>query len=109
MTLFSTTSKHIYPDNTLYDFVVELAQKNELDNKDRWEIGLCEYACPPPKSGAHQAFVIAGQSSALIYCNLITPLFVGGQLVRCLRAVTIPSQYCDYKFHNFHYVPVEKR
>jgi len=76
---------------------------------NRWEVGLCEYACPPPKLGTHQAFDIVGQSRALIYCNLIALQFVGGQLVRCLRTITIPSQYCNYSFHNIHYVPVENR
>ena len=70
--------------------------------------GLCEYACPPPKLGTHQSFDIVGQSRALIYCNLIAPQFVG-QLVRCLRNITIPSQYCNYSYQNIHYVPVEKR
>jgi len=109
VTLFSTASQHIYPDNTHYDFIVELSQSIDLGNNDRWEVGLCENACPPPKLGTHQAFDIVGQSRALIYCNLIAPQFVGGQLVRCLRTITSPSQYCNYSFHNIHYVPVEKR
>jgi hypothetical protein len=107
VTLLSTASQRICPDNTHYDFIVDLAQTIDLGNNDRWEVGLSEYACPPPKPGTHQAFDI-GQSRALVYCNLITPQFVGGQLVRCLRTVTILSQYCDYKFTNVHYLPVEK-
>ena len=109
VTLLSTASQNIYPDNTHYDFIVQLAQTIDLGNNDRWEAGLCKYVCPPPKRGAHQAFDIVGQSRALIYCNLIAPQFVGGQLVRCLRTITIPSQYCNYSFHNIHYVPVEKQ
>ena len=85
MILFSTASQHIYPDYTYYDFVVELAQTIDLVNNDQWEIGLCEYACPPPKLGAHQAFDIVGQFRALMYCNLVAPQFVGGQLVRSVR------------------------
>jgi len=109
VTLFSTDYQHIYPDNTHYDFIVELARSIVLGNNDRWEVGLCEYACPPPKPGTHQTFDIVGQSRALIYCNLIAPQFVGGHLVRCLRTITNPSQYCNYSFQNIHYVPVEKR
>jgi hypothetical protein len=107
-TLFSTASQRICPDNTHYDFIVELAQTIDLGNNDTWEVGLSEYACPPPKPGTHQAFDVVGHSRALIYCNLITPQFVGGQLVRCLRTITIPSLYCDYKFINICYLPVEK-
>ena len=109
VTLLSTASQHIYPDNTHYDFIVELAQTIDLGNNDRLEVGLSEYACHPPKPGTHQAFAVIGQSRALIYCNLITPQFVGGHLVRCLRTISIPSQYCDHKFTNIHYLPVEKR
>ena len=109
MTLFSTASQHIYPDNNYYNFIVELAQVIYLGSNDRWEIGLCEYACPPPKIGTHQAFDIVGESRALIYCNLIVPQFIGDQLDRCLRTISIPSQYCNYNFHNIYYVPVEKR
>ena len=108
MTLLSTASQHIYPDNTHYDFIVELAQTIDLGNNDRWEVGLSEYACPPPKPGTHHAFAVIRQSRALIYCNLIAPPFVGGPLVMCLRTITIPSQYCDYKFTNIHYLPIEK-
>jgi len=102
VTLFSTAFQHVYPVNTHYDFIVELAQSIDLGNNDRWEVGLREYACPPTKLGTHQAFVIVGQSRALIYCNLIALQFVGGKFVRCLRNITIPSQYCNYSFHNIH-------
>jgi hypothetical protein len=108
VTLFSTASQHIYPDNTHYDFIVELTQAIDLGSNDKWEVGLCEYACTPPKFGTHQAFDIVGQSRGLIYCNLTAPQFVGDQLVRCLRTITIPSQYRNYNFH-IYYVPVEKR
>ena len=89
VTLFSTASQHIFPDSTHCDFNVELAQSIELGNNDRREVGLCEYACPPPKLGTHQVFDIVGQSRALIYCNYIAPQFVGGQLVRCLKTIIL--------------------
>ena len=108
VTLLSTASQHICPNNTHNDFIIELAQTIDLGNNDNWEVGLSEYACPPPKPWTHQAFAVVGQYRALIYCKLITPQFVGVQLVRCLRTITIPSQYCDYKFTKIHYLPVEK-
>jgi hypothetical protein len=59
VTLFSTASQHIYPDNTHYDFIVELAQAIDLGNNDTWEVGLCEYACPPPKLGTHSPLMLS--------------------------------------------------
>ena len=50
VTLLCTASQHIYPDNTHYDFIVELAQTIDLGNKDNWEVGLSEYASPPTKT-----------------------------------------------------------
>jgi hypothetical protein len=42
VTLLSTASQNIYPDNTHYDFIVDLAQTIDLGNNDRWEVGLHE-------------------------------------------------------------------
>ena len=84
-------------------------QTIDLGNNDKWDVGLCEHAFPPPKLVTHQAFEVVEQSKALIYCNLITPQFVGGQLVRCLRTNTFPSQYSDKKITTVHYLPVERR
>ena len=60
VTLLSTASQHIYPDNTHYDFIVELAQTIDLGNNDRLEVGLSEYVCPSRKLGTHQTFAVAG-------------------------------------------------
>ena len=49
VTLLSTASQHIYPDNIQYHFIVELAQTICLSNNDKWDVGLSEYACSPPK------------------------------------------------------------
>ena len=51
---------------------------------------------------------VIGETNALIYCDLITPLFVGSDYVRCLRTFNHPSKFCDHAFHNVYYVPVEK-
>ena len=69
-----------------------------MGNNDKWEVGLSEYALPPPKIETYQAFRVVRQSRAPIYCNLITPQFMGVQLARCLRTITIPSQCCVQKF-----------
>jgi len=45
----------------------------------------------------------------MVYCDLITPQFVGSNYIGCLRTFFHPSQLCDYTFHNVYYVPVEKR
>ena len=87
---------------------MELAQIIDLGNNHEWEFGLSVYACPPPKPCTHQVFAVDGNTRASIYCNLIAPQFVGGQIVRCLRTITMPSQYCDHKFTNILYLQVEK-
>jgi hypothetical protein len=47
ITLFSTASQELFPDNTHAAFTTELAQTIDLHPKDRWEVGLCEYTYPP--------------------------------------------------------------
>ena len=43
----------------------------------------------------------------LIYCELITPVFVGSSLVRCLRTYEYPSLERQSRFENVNYVPAE--
>ena len=45
----------------------------------------------------------------LLYCNLISPQFVGNQTARVLRTFISPSSHCEYKFTEVYYVPVEQR
>ena len=78
-----------------------------MGSNNKQDVGLREYACPLPKTGTYQAFTIVGQSRAPIYCNFISLHVVGCHLVRCLRTFTFPSQYCDLKFDNVYYLPVE--
>jgi hypothetical protein len=52
---------------------------------------------------------VIGETNALIYCDLITPQFVGSDYVRCLRTFIHPSKFCGNAFHNVYYVPVQKR
>jgi hypothetical protein len=50
-----------------------------------------------------------GYVIALIYCYIISPQFVGSNLVRCLRTVIHPTQHCEYTFDKVYYLPVEKK
>jgi hypothetical protein len=51
VTLISTASQSLFPSNTHSGFTEELAQTIHLGIKDRWEVGICEFACPPHKTG----------------------------------------------------------
>jgi hypothetical protein len=94
ITLFCNASPETYPDNTLAEFTVQLAQRIDLGSIGRWDLGLCEFNCPP-----------SDVDIALIYCDLIRSQFMGSQYTRCLRTLT---KYGDRTF-NVYYLPVEKR
>jgi hypothetical protein len=47
ITLFSNASPETYPGNTLAEFTVQLAQRIDLGSIGSWEMGLCEFNCPP--------------------------------------------------------------
>jgi hypothetical protein len=108
VTLFSNASQKLFLDNTIAAFTVQLAQPIELGSNDRWEVGLCELTCPPTHVGSFGNVVTVGDTNVLVYCNLISPQFVGSELVRCLRTFISPSTDCKYIFQNVYYVPVEK-
>jgi hypothetical protein len=77
ITLFRNASQKVYPSNTLSDFKIQLAQPTDLGSSDDWEVGLCEFSCPPPATGRIKTVAVIGDTNALIYCDLITPQFVG--------------------------------
>jgi len=89
----------------LAEFTIQLAQRKVLGSTDNWEVGLCEFSCPPPKSGTLKSVEVVGETNALVYCDLITQQFVGNNYVRCLRTFIHPSKYCDQTFKNVYYVP----
>jgi len=99
VTLFSNASQDLYPENTIGVFTVELARPIHLGPNTNWEVGLCEFTCP----GA------IGKGVGLIYCDLISPQFVGSSLVRCLRTYIYPSWERRGRYENVYYVPVEKQ
>jgi hypothetical protein len=89
---------------------MQLAQRIGLGSTDNWEVGLWEFSCPPPVSGRIKLAVdIVGARNALVHCDLITPQFVGGGYIRCLRTFIHVSKYCDNTFKSVCYAPVEKR
>ena len=77
VTLFSNALCDINEQNTHADVTVKLAQPVDLGSTFNWEVGLCEFSSSssPP----------IDDSPALIYCNLISPQFVGYSTVRCMR------------------------
>jgi hypothetical protein len=109
ITLFSNASQNVHSSNTLADFTIQLAHRIDLGTNTDWELGLCEFSCPPPATGTLKPVDVVGDTNALIYCDLITPQFVGKDYVRCLRTFIHPSRDCDHTFKTVYYVPVEKR
>jgi len=75
VTLLGNASRDIYEQNTHADFTVKLAQPIDLGTTSKWEVGVSELPCSP----------IEGASPVLLYCNLITPQFLGDSTVRCIR------------------------
>jgi len=41
---------------------------------DSWEVEICEFSCPPPSAGNIKPHVVVGDTNALIYRDLITPV-----------------------------------
>jgi hypothetical protein len=110
VTLFSNASQELYPTNSLAVFTVELAQPIVLNSNCDWEVGLCEFSCVPPATGSIKPnILLVVDVTALIYCSIISPQFVGKDLVRCLRTVMHPSQTCNFNFETVYYLPVEMK
>jgi len=109
ITLFSTSSQKIYTANTIAAFTIKLAQPIDLSPTENWEVGVCEISCPPPQVGNLRPLLVVGDTNVLIYCNLIAPQLVGDRNVRVLRTFIHPSAYCDHKFTQVYYAPVEQR
>jgi hypothetical protein len=108
-TLFSNASQETYPENTLSEFRIQLAQRIFLGSTDSWVVGLCEFSCPPPVSGRIKPVEIISSTNALVYCDLIRTVGSGcGQYGRCLRTFIHESKYCDHSFEHVYYMPVEK-
>jgi len=70
--LLSTASRDIYDLNTHADFTVILAQPIDLGSTSKWEVEVCEISCSSSSEGANPV---------LLYCNLISPQFLGDSTV----------------------------
>jgi hypothetical protein len=73
VTLFSNVTNDIYKSNTLAAFTNQLPQAIELHLSDKWDVGLCEFTCPPPHVGTLMNVLVVGETCGLIYCNLVSP------------------------------------
>ena len=109
VTLFSNSSMKAYPNNSISAFRVQPAHEIVLSRKVAWEVALCEFSCPPPKTDTIAAHVVIGTTKAKVYFNLICPQFVGSKKVRCLRTFIYPMVYCNLVFENPYYLPLEQR
>ena len=110
MTLFSNASKEVFPDNSLTAFTIHLAHPINLGSASDWEFGLAEifYKAPNRQILQGAVFDVVSSINVLIYCDLITPQFVGSDNVRLLRTIICPTQLGNYLFQNVYYLPVEK-
>jgi hypothetical protein len=109
ITLMSNASQKLYLSNTLSSFKVHLAQPVNLVSNGRWVVGVCELSCHPYNVGTYANLKVISADTAFIYCDLISPQFVGSQYVEVLRTFIQPSTYCNHTFYNVYYMPVEKR
>ena len=76
VTLLSNTSKSLFPDNTIAAFTAELARPVELGYSDNWEVGICEFSYAPNSVGTLKHTTVVGETTGLIYCDLISPQYV---------------------------------
>jgi len=109
MTLFSNTSKNLYPDNTIAAFTAELARSLELGSSDNWEVDVCEFSFPPNSVCTFKLTTLVGDTTGLIFCELISLQYVGRALVHCMRTFIYPSLSGQHVFDNVYYLPVENR
>jgi len=101
VTLLSNVSRDIYDHNSHSDFTVKQAQPIELGSTSQWKVGICEISCSSSPEGA---------SPDLLYCNVISPQFLGDSTVHCIRTFRLyPNAMWQHEFRNVQYVPVEER
>ena len=109
VTLLINTSKSLFPDNTKATLTAELARHVELGYSDNWEVGTCEFSYPPNSVGTLKYTTVVGDTTGLIYCDLISSQCVGRDLVRSTRKFIYPTLSGEHLFDNVYYLPVEKR
>jgi hypothetical protein len=97
ITLLSNASQTLYPANTLSSFKTHLARPVNLDSDGIWEVEVCKVTSRPYNVGTFAKIQVSTEN-ALIYCDLISPQFVGSHLVRGLRSFIQPTTYCNHVF-----------
>lgn len=106
VTLLSTDSQDIYFDIKHRAFTVELEQELVHGN-NRWELGLCEFSClVGKKPGKFDPSMILDETRGLIFCNLISPKFVGGERVCYLQTFTYAFAERQNVYNTMYYDPV---
>ena len=88
---------------------MKLAQPIDLNYAENWEVGVCEVSCPPPIVGTGLPLTAVGYTHVFVYCNVISPQFVGIDMVRFLRTFIFPSTNCNNIFYKIYYVTDEQR
>jgi len=109
VTLFSNASTDLYPNNMIARCTTELPRPIEFWSSDRWQVGVCEFAYPPNNVGVFKHTLLVGDTTGLIYCDLMSPQYVGNVMVRFLRTFIYPDFYAQHIFDNVYNMPVEKR
>ena len=71
VTLFGNASTILHQDNTIATFTAELARTIELGSNEKSKVGVYEFAYPPKQMGALKASTVVGDTTGLIYCDLI--------------------------------------
>jgi len=86
VTLLINASRDIYDLNTHADLTVKLVQHIDLGTISKWELEVRKISCSSSPEGA---------SPVLLYCNRITPQFLGDSPVRCIRTFRLyPNSMC---------------
>jgi len=88
--------------------MVELSQPIELGPKDNWDVGLCEISYHPNTVGTLKSLEVVGDTTALMYCDVTLPQYVGKSLARCLSTYIFATIYGEHVYDYIYYLPVEK-
>jgi len=58
--------------------------------------------------GTFKHTTVVGDNTGFIYCDLISPQYVGRALIRCMRMFIYPSLSGEHVFDNFYYLPTKR-
>ena len=84
VTLFSNSCMKACPENTIFEFTMQLAHEIVL-GKDSCEVALCKFSCHPSNVGILKPHAVFFDTNALIYCDLITSQIISHSKLPCLR------------------------